>query len=206
MDPRMASNIRQRLRACKIFGQYFLIFRNTFMDWSFISVDGVVNNSYALRVRYSSLIMFFSQGLFFSNSHSIGSQFLFLGHLRLRQAQPQSLRCHGVGTGLARKLTMPVDLFVDTILQKPDRYLLASRKTETRSFKLTFIRRCPYDLDPGTLIKVSSSCVERKQVFTKQNTVTAPYCSSLMQIRNRRQTVHELCRFTEYDSAKEIKF
>ena len=150
--------------------------------------------------------MFFSQGLFFSNSHSIGSQFLFLGHLRLRQAQPQSLRCHGVGTGLARKLTMPVDLFVDTILQKPDRYLLASRKTETRSFKLTFIRRRPYDLDPGTLIKVSSSCVERNQAVSKQNTVTASYCSSLMQIRNQRQTVHELCIFTEFDSAKEIKF
>ena len=100
---------------------------------------------------------------------------------------------------------MPVDLFVDTILQKPDRYSLASRKTETRSFKLTFIRR-PYDLDPGTLIKVSSSCVERKQVFTKQNTETTPCCSSLMQIRNQRQTVHELCRFTEFDSAKEIKF
>ena len=63
------------------------------MDRSFISVDEAVNNSYVLRVRYSSLIMFFSQGLFFSNSHSIGSQFLLLGHLRLRQAQPQSQLC-----------------------------------------------------------------------------------------------------------------
>ena len=62
------------------------------MDWSYISVDGAVNNSYVLRVRYSSLIVSFSQGLFFSNSHSIGSQFLLLGRLRLRQAQLKSLR------------------------------------------------------------------------------------------------------------------
>ena len=75
---------------------------------------------------------------------------------------------------------MPVDLFVDTILQNLDRYSLALRKTETPSFKLTFIRRRPYDLDPGKLIKVSSTCVERKQAVSKQNTVTASYCSSLM--------------------------
>ena len=52
----------------------------------------------------------------------------------------------------------------NSAVQKPDRYPLASRKTETRSFKLTFIRR-PYDLDPGTLIKVSSSCVWKENKF-----------------------------------------
>ena len=102
---------------------------------------------------------------------------------------------------------MLVDLSVDTILQKPDRYSLASRKTETRSFKLTFIRR-PYDLDHGTLIKVSSSCVWKENKLCPNRIKQLPLIA-LHRCRSGikdKLYVHELCRFTEFDSAKEIKF